>query len=483
MASETRSSLLASRSDSPPAALKAKTRSLPAMPSTSSAPLAKVTARVTALASPPAKTAATATARARPGGRIAPPPPGGRPGPGQPPPPPPADGPIDPPADEPVDPPADEPIDPPADEPIDEPIDEPADPPADPRDDFRSFAPAPANNPTTEAKVELGRLLFWDPILSGNNDVSCATCHNPNFGYADAIPLSIGVGGRGLGPQRVGNTRAGRNSPTVLNTGLNGWIDEDIFPRAEDAPMFWDIRARSLEEQALGPIANAEEMRGDAYPEDEAIDVVVGRLAAIPEYVTLFAAAFDVDPDEAVTATHLARAIGAFERHLSTPDSAFDRWLAGDDDAMTPQQIRGFDTFRRVGCDRCHTGPMFSDYRLRRIGAPNNTGNATDDGDGTFRFRTASLRNIGRTAPYMHGGTFANLTQVFAFYRRPGTQPPRGQGVLPANIGPLDRDVLGLRFNGQDEADMATFLASLTDITVDTVRPAAVPSGLPVGGR
>ncbi|MCB9541646.1 MAG: cytochrome C peroxidase [Myxococcales bacterium] len=339
------------------------------------------------------------------------------------------------------------------------------------------------DNPTTEAKVELGRLLFWDPILSGNNDVACATCHHPQFGYADGLPLSIGVGGRGVGPQRQGATRAGRNAPTVLLTGLNGWIDEDVFPRPEDAPMFWDIRAHSLEEQALGPIANAEEMRGDAYPADEAVDVVVARLAGIPEYVDLFADAFGVDPDEAVTADHLAGAIAAFERHLSRPSSDFDRWLAGDDAAMSAQQIRGFNTFRRVGCDRCHSGPMFSDYRLRRIGAPNNTGNAGDNGDGGFRFRTASLRNITRTAPYMHGGTFANLTQVFAFYRRPGTQPPRGQGVLPANIGPLDRDVLGLRFNGQDEADMAAFLAALTDEDVDTARPVAVPSGLPVGGR
>lgn len=389
-----------------------------------------------------------------------------------PPPPPPEDGADQPP---PPPPPEDDGPDPIDDEdPIEDPI----------ADDFaQPLAPSPADNRLTEDKVELGRLLYWDPILSGNGDVSCATCHHPDFGYADGLPLSVGVGGRGVGPNRAGNTLAGRNAPTVLNTGLNGWIDDDALPNPTTAPMFWDVRARSLETQALGPIVNAEEMRGDAYSEEEALDVVVGRLRANDTYAALFMEVFGGDIDDAVTEENLGKAIAAFERHLSRPNSAFDRWLAGDDNAMTAQQVRGFNTFNRVGCDNCHTGPMLSDFRLRRIGAPNNVDNRGDAGDGTHRYRVPSLRNITRTAPYMHGGTFANLGQVFAFYRRPGTQPPPGQGVLPANIGPLDRQVLGLRFNGADEADMTAFLRALSDDGVDTARPITVPSGLRVGGN
>ncbi len=363
------------------------------------------------------------------------------------------------------------------------PVDEPADAIAQP------LAPSPADNPLTRDKVELGRLLYWDPILSGNFDVACATCHHPDFGYADAVPLSFGVGAEGAGPDRDGAIRAGRNAPTVLNTGLNGWVDDDRLPNPNTAPMFWDVRARSLEAQALGPIQNAEEMRGDAYSEEEALDVVVGRLRSNETYTALFMDVFGGDIDDAVTAENLGKAIAAFERHLSRPNSAFDRWLAGDNGAMTAQQVRGFNTFNRVGCDRCHTGPMLSDFQLRRIGAPNNAANPGDEGDGDGRFRVPTLRNITETAPYMHGGTHRDLRAVFAFYRNPLAPPPPGSVRAPNN-GPLDPRIdppggapAGLRFNGADEADMTAFLRALSDEGIDRARPITVPSGLPVGGN
>lgn len=394
-----------------------------------------------------------------------------------PPPPPPADddGPQPPP------PPADD------DAPVDD--EDPAEDDGPVADIAQPLAPSPADNPLTADKVELGRLLYWDPILSGNGDVACATCHHPDFGYADALPLSVGVGGEGVGPNRDGAIVAGRNAPTVLNTGLNGWIDEDRLPNPTTAPMFWDVRARSLETQALGPIVNAEEMRGDAYSEEDALDIVVGRLRDNDTYAALFMEVFGGDVLQAVTAENLGKAIAAFERHLSRPDSAFDRWLAGDNGAMTAQQVRGFNTFNRVGCDRCHSGPMFSDFRLRRLGAPNNARNPGDEGDGDFRFRVPTLRNITETAPYFHGGTHRDLRAVFAFYRNPNQNPPPG-AVRPGNIGPLDPALdppgpppPGLRFNQQDEADMTAFLRALSDDGIDRSRPITVPSGMQVGGN
>src|SRR5262245_59566087 len=168
---------------------------------------------------------------------------------------------------------------------------------------------APAINP---AAVQLGRLLFWDPILSGNNDTACATCHHPDFAYADGRALSRGTGSVGLGPKRVDLSKGQipvvkRNSPTILNVVFNGLDDDDddgdrrgrrrfdgtsqTVSQAR-APMFWDSRVRSLETQALEPIKALEEMRGHVYPEADAVDTVVARIRKIPEYTALFQEAF-----------------------------------------------------------------------------------------------------------------------------------------------------------------------------------------------
>ena len=226
----------------------------------------------------------------------------------------------------------------------------------------------PVNEPPEANRVELGRLLFWDPILSGDRDVACATCHHPDFAYADGRDLSLGAGAIGLGPTRVdvSNGRitvVRRNSPTVLNTAFNGVGTRRGRRRGGDttdsvdqasAPMFWDNRLRGLEAQALEPLKALEEMRGTAYAEADALDIVVARLQSVPEYVTLFQDVFG--RGTAIDATQVGQAIAAFERSLVAMESPFDRFRAGDADAVTAQQRRGFDAFDEAGCDRCHPG-------------------------------------------------------------------------------------------------------------------------------
>lgn len=342
----------------------------------------------------------------------------------------------------------------------------------------------PADNPTTVARAELGRLLFWDPILSGPGDIACGTCHHPDFAYGDGIALSIGTGGIGVGPDRLrgrGDPFVPRNSPTVLNTGFNGWVGGPM-PNPDDAPMFWDNREHSLEAQALGPLQSDVEMLGDNIPVNEALDRVIERLAEVPEYEALFAAAFGVQPADAITIEHLGQAIAAFERSLSRLNSPFDRFLAGDRAALTAQQQRGLQAFNRAGCADCHAGPMLSDYRLHRLGTPDNPATPElDTGDGQGRFRTPSLRNVALTGPYMHGGVFPSLDAVMRFYAARGAPPPGAP--RPANQGPLDPNLLDLRVNPQDIPDIIAFLRVLNDANLDLEIPEEVPSGLPVGGN
>ena len=216
---------------------------------------------------------------------------------------------------------------------------------------------APGYNPTTPAKVELGRLLFWDPIMSGPQDVACATCHHPINGYAEDRDLSLGVTGTGLGRFRRDGHLVKRNSPTVLNVAFNG-IDESGRYDPATAVAFWDNRIRSLESQALEPLKSFEEMRGDTYPEDEALARVVAKLQANAEYPSLFAGAFG--SEQPVTAENLGRAIAAFMRSLLANNAPFDRYMRGDSSAMTTEQVRGMERFEEIGCIRCHNA------RLRR---------------------------------------------------------------------------------------------------------------------
>jgi len=352
---------------------------------------------------------------------------------------------------------------------------------------------APADNPQTADKVSLGRLLFWDPILSGDRNVACASCHHPRAGYAEDRDISIGVNGVGFGRNRRFQSPNSipfvkRNSPTMLNVGFHG-VNQAGQYDPSTAPMFWDMRAKSLEVQALEPIKSFEEMRGDVYPEDKAVETVVARLNANAEYRGLFSKAFG--GANAVNAPNLAKAIAAFGRSLVANNSPFDRYMRGDRNAMTPAQIEGMRRFVRVGCTECHNGPMFSDYKIHVLGVPDNRELAESDRghadtphafrsasfvETPYAFRTASLRNLRYTAPYMHSGEFRTLEDVLEFY----DDLPENPNVRRRDVDPLARRL----DDPDDEAGaIITFLEALNDDDFDKTIPSRLPSGLNPGGR
>ena len=344
---------------------------------------------------------------------------------------------------------------------------------------------APPDNPQTPQKVELGRLLFWDPILSGNRQVACATCHHPDFGYAEDLDLSIGVDGAGLGgarrfvsPDPIPFVK--RNSQTILNTAFNGIDIEGGYDPAL-APMFWDVRAQGLEAQALLPILTFEEMRGHAYPEEDAVDTVLARLQAIPEYRSLFAEAFE--GENTVSAENLGKALAAFQRSLIANNSPYDHYMRGETNAMTPLQIRGMRQFEQVGCINCHNGPMFSDYKLHVLGIRDNRLLPESDSgaiDQPYAFRTPSLRNLAYTAPYMHNGLFPTLEDVVEFYDDVGDRNERNVNLERNQMDPLIRT---LDDPDDHERELTAFLNALNDNTFDRTIPGRVPSGLNPGGE
>ncbi|MBX7211236.1 MAG: cytochrome-c peroxidase [Verrucomicrobiaceae bacterium] len=335
-------------------------------------------------------------------------------------------------------------------------------------------APAPPGNPATTGKIALGRLLFFDPVLSATGDVACATCHHPSLGWADGRATPLGVNAAGIGPARR-RARADqfpivkRNAPTVLNAGFNGiTIEGRCDPQT--APMFWDSRELSLEAQALAPIRAAEEMRGDVCAESAAIGGAVKRVRDIALYRDLFAKAFGTG--DVMTAVNLGKAIAAFERSLVTADAPYDRFARGDAAALTDLQKRGLKAFESAGCPACHNGPMLSDYKLHFIGTPGQKENRD--------FRTPSLRNLKHTAPYMHNGSVATIADVLIFYDRlmDASSETLDGGDAPAQ--PLDPLLKTLNVNPDDFAAIEAFLDGLNDDSYDRSMPDAVPSGLPV---
>lgn len=261
-------------------------------------------------------------------------------------------------------------------------------------------APTPPDDPLTAEKVELGRRLFFDTSLSRDGTLSCASCHDLDaHGGADGRATAVGIDGQ------VGS----RNTPTVWNAAFQ-------------ARLFWDGRARSLEEQALGPIANPIEMGAD-------LGEVVARLAASETWRADFARAFGAEA--AVDERNLARALAAYERTLITPDAPFDRFLRGDTGALNAQQIRGMSLFETVGCINCHAGPGFSRASLL---APEGGSSAlrlfpslmapiiakydlTADrgaakGGDRGLWRVPSLRNVALTGPYFHNGSVDDLAEA-----------------------------------------------------------------------
>lgn len=377
--------------------------------------------------------------------------------------------------------------------------------------------PYPPENGFDSARVHLGQLLFFDPILSGERDVSCGTCHHPDFAFTDGRQFAAGVSGRGLGPNRVLSESAvsgqsisetPRNAPTVLNAA---YAHDQSGRPSHLAPLFWDGRAVGLEGQALMPIAVRREMRGDAFPGTEseafavALDSITARLRNIPEYVDRFLSAFPDEaaalgamPDEAIIDTStLARAIAAYERELVTPNSAYDRFVSGDDTALTESQMDGLELFFSKGkCFLCHADPTFGSFGFLVTGVPTEgEGQTVIPGDDTGReehtlsptdrygFRTPSLRNVELTSPYTHAGVFVTLEDVVRFYsagarpRHPNIRDEDLEVALQTPLDLTDGEILAL----------VAFLRALTGI--DALDPAlltvpeAVPSGLvPVFG-
>ncbi len=330
---------------------------------------------------------------------------------------------------------------------------------------------APDDNPVTEEKSALGRLLFFDPVLSANNEVACATCHHPSLAYADGRDLAVGFGGTDLGPDRKpGNEfpHVGRNAPSVLNVAFNGLMAADDQVNPTEAPMFWDSRLKGLEAQVLDPIRTPSEMSGSGVTAEDAIANAVSRVAAIPEYAQRFEQAFGTP---GVDADRLAKSLATYVRSLVTRNSPFDRFRRGDATALTSEQQEGLAVFERIGCATCHGGPMLTNWSMHKLGVAENPARTTpDEGSGDFRFRTPSLRNVALTAPYMHNGTQATLDDVVDFYLEAKSLHPQVADVDidPQTVTPAERLAL------------IRFMEALTDDDFSKSVPDSVPSGLPV---
>jgi len=343
---------------------------------------------------------------------------------------------------------------------------------------------APKNNVSSEEKVRLGQLLFFDPILSGGKDVACATCHHPQHGYAEFRDISIGPNAHGLGSKRKFNKEndipfVKRNSQTIINAAFNG-IDTYKRYDPEKAPMFWDDRVKSLEDQALEPIKAFEEMRGHGFAEREILEIVLLRLKNIPEYQELFEQAFN--EENAVTIQNLAKAIATFERTLVTNNSRFDLYMRGEQNAILLSEKEGFELFKKVGCVNCHNGPMFSDYKPHVMGVPQNRKLPVPDAgiQDSFKFRTPTLRNLRFTAPYMHNGSLPTLKQVLEFYEDISNGKERNALVPKEKYDPFVRE---LNLSVKEMSLIISFLNTLNDDAFSTAIPDAVPSGLSVGGN
>lgn len=302
----------------------------------------------------------------------------------------------------------------------------------------------PADNQPTVEEVNLGRRLYYDPVLSVDNTVSCATCHSPETGFADPDPVSHGI------QQKTGT----RNSPTVLNS-------------AYFETQFWDGRAPSLEKQAEGPVENAVEM-------GHTLKGVEQKLNANASYRAEFEKVFGPGP---ITFEMVEKAIANFERAVVAGNSPFDRWYyGGDQKAVSASVKRGFDVFRdakKGNCAACHTVgekyALFTDNQFHNIGVGASEDQFKDNGrfDVTKNpadrgaFKTPSLRNIAQTAPYFHDGSRKDLKQVMDYY------------IGGANSNPnLDKEVHALGFlSAQERADLLAFLEALTGPVPDSVKP------------
>jgi cytochrome c peroxidase len=324
----------------------------------------------------------------------------------------------------------------------------------------------PADNPTTPEKVELGKLLFFDPVLSDDNTLSCAHCHHPHLGFSDGLPRSRGRGGKGAGRERAGGIELTRGAPSLWNT---------VYYHRQ----FWDGRAAHLEEQARMVITTPEEVNADPAK-------LVRELKAIPEYRALFDKAFGGKDGEAITFKNITYAIAAFQRTLVSFNSRFDRYAAGDGSALSPQEKRGLKLFLspKTRCNECHGIPTFANRDFKVIGVPDPKDGPADvakpeaergrGGGPNGAFKIPTLRNIALTAPYMHNGAFETLEEVLDFYSGGGG---RGLGL---DVPLQDDKIRKFSLTPQEKADLIAFLLALTDESALPEIPKRVPSGLPV---
>ncbi len=265
--------------------------------------------------------------------------------------------------------------------------------------------------------IELGKKLYFDPRLSKSGFISCNSCHNLSMGGSDNLATSIGHNWQ-KGPI---------NAPTVLNSSMN-------------VAQFWDGRARDLKEQAGGPIANPGEM---AFTHELAVEF----LASVPEYVVEFDSVFGT---KQINIDKVTRAIAAFEETLVTPNSRFDKWLLGDDKALSPGELAGYRLFKASGCTACHNGPAAGGSSFRKMGVvePYRTDNPAEgraavtgrDAD-RFNFKVPTIRNVELTYPYFHDGAAATLTEA---------------------VEVMGRVQLGRRYAPEDNAMIVMFLKTLT---------------------
>jgi cytochrome c peroxidase len=288
--------------------------------------------------------------------------------------------------------------------------------------------PHPPDNAPNEARINLGRALFFDPRLSGSGFLSCASCHNPAMGWSDGLPTGLGHDFK----------RLGRATPTILNTVYQPLL-------------MWDGRKPSLEEQALGPIEAAGEM-------NMPLDQLVRRLNGIRGYSPLFEKAY---PGEGISTTTIGKALASFERTVVSTESPFDRWRKGDKAAMTVSAQRGFDLFQnKANCAKCHQDFNFTDNGFHNIGVKS-LGETDDEGRFAHRkikilkgaFKTPTLRDVELTSPYMHNGIYKSLDEVVDHYDRGGDDK--------RNLSP---NMQQLNLSAQEKKDLVAFMKSLTGV-------------------
>jgi cytochrome c peroxidase len=289
-----------------------------------------------------------------------------------------------------------------------------------------AYMPIPEDNPLTNEKILLGRKLFFDPILSRDRTISCATCHDPELGFTDNKLVAVGVAGK----------KGTRRSPRLINRGYG-----KLF--------FWDGRAASLEDQVLQPIQNPIEM---ALTLEEAET----RLSADAGYVAGFQNAFGRPPDTAA----LQQALASYVRTIVSGNSPYDRYVAGETAALSPEQRRGLDVFRGKGnCAVCHLGPNLTDEEFHNTGvgwkdgARKDQGRAkvTADAADSGAFKTPTLREIASTGPYMHDGSLATLADVIEFYDKGGEPDAH-----------LSREMQRLNLTETEKAGLLEFLRALS---------------------